>query len=320
MQATMSSENNTTQSGRLLPSVNVQNAQAVTNPMPKLTTFHMLIKGDGPMNGAVVEPIDRNQAKALARVIHAHLSEEEVIHSDQAILVHGCFYQFFGILEKELSLFDELAHRVEGVLASPRWSGIPLTSQMPTENDLDTLVHRTHQRIKSDNPRAPYYVLPVYIQGSSPVLGDGDDVFSVGSNPALDARVAQLLHASTNEIKVLGFYTEASFYSSLLFPQEAVLGDMLRTIIGQGKEYNINFGPVPMYIQDGVVSIPNFTEREWEIHQPNECAYSVWEQTFRSCTRVAHRNGARLNIYPGARWLDLNQSGGGHRGTLTKTL
>ncbi len=317
MQATMPSDTNTTQSGRLLHSVHVQ---ASTNPKPKITTFHMLINGDGPMNGAVVEPIDRNQAKALARVIHTHLSEEGVIHSDQAVLVHGCFYQFFSILERELSLFDELAHRVEGVLASPRWSGVPLTSQMPTENDLDTMVHRTHQRIKPDNPRASYYVLPVYIQGNSPVLGNDDDVFSVGSNPALDARVAQLLHASTNEIKVLGFFTEASFYTSLLFPQEAVLGDMLRRIIGQEKEYNINFGPVPMFIQDDVVSIPNFTEQEWEMYQPSECSYSVWEQIFRSCTRVAHRNGARLNIYPGSRWLNLNQSGGGRRGIQTKTM
>lgn len=317
MQAAMPSDTNTAQSGRLLHSVPIQ---AVTNPKPKLTTFHMLIKGDGPMNGAVVEPIDRNQAKALARVIHTYLSEEEVIHSDQAVLVHGCFYQFFSILERGLSLFDELAHRVEGVLASPRWSGVPLTSQMPTENDLDTMIHRTHQRIKSDNPRAPYYILPVYIQGSSHDLGDGDDVFSVGSNPALDARVAQLLYASTSEFKVLGFYTEASFYTSLLFPQEAVLGDMLRQIIGQGKEYNINFGPVAMYIQDGVVSIPNFTELEWEMYQPRECAYSVWEQTFRSCTRVAHRNGARLNIYPGTRWLELNKVENRPSGAAGKTM
>lgn len=83
-------------------------ATSTSNSQPALKTMHMLIRGDSPMNGAIVEPIDNNQAKLLARAIQTHLSEEKVIQGDGTVLVHGCFYQFFSLMGQQFSLLERM--------------------------------------------------------------------------------------------------------------------------------------------------------------------------------------------------------------------
>ncbi len=288
-----------------LPSGGVIN----TGNAKPLKTLHMLIRGDSPMNGAIVEPIDNGQAKLLARAIQMHLSEEGVIQGEDTVLVHGCFYQFFSLMGQQFSLLDRMTQAANLSSIARRSVGMPSTSVRVTEADMDEFIHRQHKRVEAADIRAPYYLLPVYVLAANDNGLPGSDPSSAPSNEVFNASVAHILHATDREIEVLGFYQESAFMRGIDLPHEAVLGDLLNRALLENREYSIQIGPMSIHINEDVVSLPVYSQHEWNAYQPVAgCKFEAWDDAFRRVSRVAHRLGVRLNVYHGITWRDYTQT------------
>ncbi|MHB8697674.1 MAG: hypothetical protein ACYC9J_06475 [Sulfuricaulis sp.] len=143
-----------------------------------LKTMHMLIRGDTPMNGAIVELIDNNQAKLLARAIHFHLAEEEVIQADDTALVHGCFYQFFSLMNKQFSLLERMTQATRLSPTTRRCVGLSSATVDPAEADMEGFIHRQHKRVEASDIRAPYYLLPVYVIANDNILASSEQAYA----------------------------------------------------------------------------------------------------------------------------------------------
>jgi hypothetical protein len=268
-------------------------AQIVTRP------YCLLIRGDAPLCGAVCEPVGVDQAKAIAHAVHNHLTQEEILAGDETILVHNGLYQFFSLLDNGFRLLPEIHSEVtKRITPSHRFANATSIVGLSSEA-LDVVVHTTHRSLAPEDPRAPYYVLPVYILGGQP----NDHTSYIPSTPALEARVAQILNADRTELAVLGIFSQESFRAWAGGPYEAVIGDIVRTVWHSQQPQLFMAGPVSVYLYRDVVSLPDFNEEQWALLNMGEgYLYSQYQEARDACAKVAHRAGVRVNIYSGAGW------------------
>lgn len=270
----------------------------VASPI-ELNTFNLLIRGDAPLCGAICEPLGVEQTKAIANAIRDHLIQEEVLSDNETVLAHNGLYQYFSLLDQEFRFLSRIQREVSDRLTPRHRFALTTSAVGVSSTALDVIVHTTHRSLLPDDPRAPYYVVPVYILGSQP----HEETNYIPSTPALQARVAQLLHADRTEIEVLGIFAQKSFRAWGGEPYEAVIADIVRRAIHTHQPLLFMAGPVSVYLYHDVVSLPDFTEDQWAILNMGEgYLYSQYLEAKDACAKVAHRAAARMNFYSGAGW------------------
>lgn len=263
-----------------------------------ISPFSLIIRGDAPLCGAVCEPLGTDQAKAIAHAVHEHLVQENILTESQTVMVHNGLYQYFSLLEQDFRLLQRIENEIANRMR-PRHRFALSTSGIGINGAaFDVVVHTTHRPIPADDPRAPYYVLPIYVVNTTP--GDRDPNY-VASTPALEARVADLLHAERSELKVVGIFSQHEFDPSGGDAYEAVLADIIRAGIHARQPRMFMAGPVTLFLYNGIVSLPMFTEEEWERCRPRvEYLHTQFVRAQQACATVACRAGARVNFYQGS--------------------
>lgn len=265
------------------------------SPTAVVSPYGLLIRGDAAMRGAGYEPIDTDQAKALAKAIHEHLIEEDILTGRETVLLHNGLFQYFSLLDQGFRVLTHI-HREVSKRVSP-WHRYALaTSAIGISSEVvDVIVHTTHRVLPADDPRAAYYVLPVYFMDSN----DSAENFTyIPSQPCLKPRLAHILHADSSEIEILGLFSQESFQSNCGGPYEAAVADMIRASLYSHEHQIFLAGPVPIHVHHDVVSLPSVDEDRWVLANTAEgYNYSQFQQARASCAKAAHRAGARVQFY-----------------------